>query len=61
MQTQLQTQAGWGRRAVHTFDQVQENLRGPDTPFNVYVLRTVSVQMYFRKFAKCASFRRRAS
>ena len=35
MQTQLilQTQEGWWRHAVHTSDQVQENLRGPDTPF----------------------------
>ena len=30
MQTQLQTQDGWWRHAVHTSDQVQENLSDPD-------------------------------
>ena len=33
MQTQLQTQEGWWGHVVHTSDQVQENLRDPDAPF----------------------------
>ena len=40
MQTQFQTQEGWWRHAVHTSDQVQENLSDPDTPFNDFPLKT---------------------
>ena len=42
MQTQLQTQEGWWRHAVHTSDQVQENLSHPDISLMVFVVSCCS-------------------